>query len=145
MHRRTAEEITMPLTEKQRRHLARRLQEERTRVLRTLNRSIGEHADGDEQDRSGDLSAMPSHPADLGTDTMQAELDASNATRLSRELAEIDAAIERLHSTPDKYGVCEDTGEDIPYARLDLIPWARTCGGMSAPGRPRPGDQPEAR
>jgi DnaK suppressor protein len=142
-----AEEITMPLTEKQRRHLARRLQEERTRALRTLNRSIGEHAEGDEQDRSGDLSAMPSHPADLGTDTMQAELDASNATRVSRELAEIDAAIARLHSTPDKYGVCEDTGDDIPYARLDLIPWARTCGGMSAraPGRPRSGDQPEAR
>ena len=78
---------------------------------------------------------------------MQAELDASNATRVSRELAEIDAAIERLHSTPHKYGVCEDTGEDIPYARLDLIPWARPCGGMSAraPGRPPPGDQPEAR
>ena len=137
----------MPLTEKQRRHLARRLQEERTRALRTLNRSIGEHAEGDEQDRSGDLSVMPLHQADLGTDAMQAELDASNATRLSRELAEIDAAIERLHSTPEKYGVCEDTGEDIPYARLDLIPWARTCGGMSAraEGRPASTDQPDAR
>ena len=137
----------MPLTETQRRHLARRLQEERTRALRTLNRSIGTHADGDEQDRSGDLSAMPSHPADLGTDTMQAELDASNATRVSRELAEIDAAIERLRSSPEKYGVCEDTGEDIPYERLDLIPWARTCGG-TAPGsqsRSRPTDRPEAR
>ena len=147
MHGWTAEEIPMPLTEKQRRHLARRLQEERTRALRTLNRSIGEHAEADEQDRSGDLSAMPSHPADLGTDTMQAELDASNATRVSKELAEIDAAIERLQSTPEKYGVCEDTGEDIPYARLDLIPWARTCGGMSArtQDRPRSGDQPEAR
>ena len=137
----------MPLTETQRRHLARRLQEERTRALRTLNRSVDERADGDEQDRSGDLSAMPLHPADLGTDTMQAELDASNATRVSRELAEIDAAIERLHSTPEKYGVCEDTGEDIPYARLELIPWARTCGGTSARahGRPPSTDQPDAR
>jgi RNA polymerase-binding transcription factor DksA len=137
----------MPLTQKQRRHLARRLQEERARALRTLNASIGDHADADEQDRAGDLSAMPSHPADLGTDTMQAELDASNATRVSRELAEIDAAIERLHVTPEKYGVCEDTGEDIPYARLELIPWARTCGGMSARAQPRsrPNDQPDAR
>ena len=137
----------MPLTEKQRRHLARRLQEERARALRTLNRSVGEHAEGDEQDRTGDLSAMPLHPADLGTDTMQAELDASNATRVSRELTEIDAAIERLRSTPEKYGVCEDTGEDIPYERLDLIPWARTCGGTSARSqtRSRPIDQPDAR
>jgi len=78
---------------------------------------------------------------------MQAELDASNATRVSRELAEIDAAIERLRSSPEKYGVCEDTGEDIPYERLDLIPWARTCGG-TAPGsqsRSRATDRPEAR
>jgi RNA polymerase-binding transcription factor DksA len=57
---------------------------------------------------------------------MQAELDASNATRVSRELAEIDAAIARLQETPEKYGVCEDTGADIPYERLELIPWART-------------------
>ncbi len=137
----------MPLTQKQRRHLARRLQEERARALRTLNASIGDHAEADEQDRSGDLSAMPFHPADLGTDTMQAELDASNATRVSRELAEIDAAIERLHVSPEKYGVCEETGEDIPYARLELIPWARTCGGTSARAQPRsrPGEQPDAR
>ena len=137
----------MPLTETQRRHLARRLQEERTRALRTLNRSVDEHAEADEQDRSGNLSAVPLHPADLGTDTMQAELDASNATRVSRELAEIDAAIGRLHSTPEKYGVCEDTGEDIPYERLDLIPWARTCGGTSAgsQSRSRSPDRPGAR
>ena len=137
----------MPLTATQSRHLARRLQEERTRALRTLNRSVSEHAEADEQDRSGNLSAVPLHPADLGTDTMQAELDASNATRVSRELAEIDAAIERLHSTPEKYGVCEDTGEDIPYERLDLIPWARTCGGTSAgsQSRSRSADRPDAR
>jgi len=137
----------MPLTATQRHHLARRLQEERARALRTLNASVDEHSDTDEQDRSGNLSAMPLHPADLGTDTMQAELDASNATRVSRELAEIDAAIERLQKSPAKYGVCEDTGEDIPFERLELIPWARTCGGISTrqQGRPRSADQPDAR
>jgi DnaK suppressor protein len=70
---------------------------------------------------------MPLHPADLGTDTMQEELDASNATRISGELAEIDAALERFYKTPEKYGICEDTGRDIPLERLDIIPWARTC------------------
>jgi RNA polymerase-binding transcription factor DksA len=118
----------VPLSEAQRRHLGKLLQEERTRALRTLNRSIDEHSDEDEQDRSGDLTVVPFHPADLGTDTMQAELDASNATRVSRELAEIDAALERLYHSPDKFGICEDTGAEIPYQRLEIIPWARTCG-----------------
>jgi RNA polymerase-binding transcription factor DksA len=27
----------------------------------------------------------------------------------------------------ERSGVCEDTGGDIPFERLDVIPWARTC------------------
>ena len=71
---------------------------------------------------------MPTHQADLGTDTMQEELEASNATRISRQLAEIDAALERLYSDPEHFGICEEKGTPIPYARLEIIPWARTCG-----------------
>lgn len=75
---------------------------------------------------------MPTHQADLGTDTMQQELDASNETRLSRELAEIGDALERLFQTPEKFGICEDTGAEIPFERLDIIPWARTCADANA-------------
>jgi len=117
----------MPLTATQREHLAARLQEERTRALDALQRVHDEQARGSERDRAGDLTEMPFHMADLGTDTMDAELDASNETRMSRELAEIDAALDRLYRTPDRYGICEDTGAEIPLARLEMIPWARTC------------------
>jgi DnaK suppressor protein len=117
----------MSLTVEQLQHMEERLQEERARALRILNRSVAEHSDESEQDQAGNLSSLPFHPADLGTDTMQAELDATNATRVSRELAEIDAALERLYRNPEQFGVCQETGADIPYERLDLIPWARTC------------------
>lgn len=117
----------MSLTPQQRRVVERRLQEERERALRTLNRSVAESAGDTEQDRSGDLTTVPLHPADLGTDTMQAELDASNATRTSREFAEIEDALERLYAKPDRFGICEDTGQQIPFERLEIIPWARTC------------------
>lgn len=116
----------MPLTKKKRQHLEKRLLEERKRAQRLLGGSIADARD-DGEDGTGDLTSMPLHPADLGTDTMQEELDASNATRISRELAEIDAALERLYKTPERYGICEDTGKDIPFERLDIIPWARTC------------------
>jgi DnaK suppressor protein len=120
------------LTDKQRQHFERRLKDERARALRALNRSVGDSAGETGEERSGDISAMPTHLADLGTDTMQEELDASNSTRVSRELAEIDAALERLYAHPEKFGICEDTGADIPYARLEIIPWARTCGDANA-------------
>jgi DnaK suppressor protein len=117
----------MSLTDKQRRHLEHRLQEERARLSRELDRSVADQSQADEQDRAGDLSALPFHPADLGTDTMDTELDASNATRMSRELAEIDAALERLYRAPERFGICEETGRPIPFERLDVIPWARSC------------------
>lgn len=122
----------MPLTDEQRRMLERRLQEERARALEALDRSLAEHGGEAERDRAGDLTSLPFHAADLGTDAMQEELDASNETRMSRELAEIDAALERLYRTPERFGRCEDTGRDIPLARLELIPWARTCGPTDA-------------
>ena len=117
----------MPITSKQRTHLEQRLLEERSRVLRLLNRALGDQSGDTEQDRAGDLTKMPFHQADLGTGTMDQELDASNATRASLELAEIDAALERLYKTPEQYGRCEESGKDIPFERLDIIPWARTC------------------
>lgn len=117
----------MPLTNEQRAHLEQRLQEERAGALRALNRSVEEHTGESEQERAGDLTAFPFHPADRGTDTMQTELDASIATRVSRELAEIDAALDRLYRNPARFGICENTGRDIPFERLDIVPWARIC------------------
>ncbi len=120
------------LSRDQRAHLERRLEEERLLLTRTLNRAVREETQADEQDRDGDLSTLPFHLADRGTDTMETELKASNATRMSRELAEIDAALDRLHRSPERFGICEDTGRPIPFERLDVIPWARTCGQAGA-------------
>jgi len=120
------------LTDTQRKHLEQRLREERARALGSLNRSLDESSEESEEDQAGDLTKMPTHQADLGTDTMQEELDASNATRISRQLAEIDAALERLYSDPEHFGICEKTGAPISYTRLEIIPWARTCGDEAA-------------
>lgn len=117
----------MPLTIDQRKYLEQRLRDERVRALELVERVVSDRSNLAQQSASGDLSLVPFHPADLGTDTMDEELDASNATRASRELTEIDAALERLYKHPEQYGLCEDTGREIPFERLDLVPWARTC------------------
>lgn len=116
----------MSLTATQRTQIEQRLRDERARTIEALNRVVADRAGATEQDEAGDLTKMPSHLADLGTDTMDAELDASNATRVSRELAEIDDALDRLYRTPERFGLCDD-GREIPFERLVMIPWARTC------------------
>jgi RNA polymerase-binding transcription factor len=114
----------MPLSDDQRTHLEHRLLDERERVVTALGR-LGQRFAETEQDAAGDLSKMPLHPADEGTDEFDRELDAAEETRLSRELAEIDAALERLYRDPVHFGRDERTQEELPFERLDAIPWAR--------------------
>jgi RNA polymerase-binding transcription factor DksA len=114
----------MPLSVEQRRQLERRLLEERERATTELGRLARRFAET-EQDADGDLSNFPFHPADQGTDEFDRQLDSAEESRLSRELAEIDAALERLYGDPERFGRDERTGDEIPFERLELIPWAR--------------------
>jgi DnaK suppressor protein len=116
----------MALSAAQLKHFEKRLLEERAALQRELQRYTSAESAEDEQEQSGDLTKMPFHPADLGTDTIDAEIQATNATRESAELAEIDAALERLYETPEKFGIDENTNEPIALERLEVIPWART-------------------
>jgi len=116
----------MPLTQQQFEHLEKRLHEERARVQHDLADFSQPEADDDMRDRNGDLSGYPTHPADLGTDANTEEVDATIATRQTAELVLIDEALDRMTRTPELYGICENTGEEIPFERLDIIPWAKT-------------------
>ena len=115
----------MPLTTKQLQHLEKRLHQERARLLEQLQDFTEEESSEDSQDLASDLSKFPTHPADLGTDVANEELEASVSTRRSAEIAEIDAALERLATSPATFGLDEQSGEEIPFARLDIIPYAR--------------------
>jgi DnaK suppressor protein len=95
-------------------------------VRSIVNEIADERSRANERDESGDLSVVPFHPADLGSDQQETDTGLSNATRASAELAEIDAALERLYAEPDSFGRDEASGAEIPFERLDLIPWART-------------------
>jgi len=114
----------MHLTNEQRDHLARRLHEERDRVVGALahfgERSLA--ADRDVERRSHNAAFHTEHEPDV----YNRALDALELSRLSRELGEIDEAIKRLAREPERFGHDERTGEEIPFERLDLIPWART-------------------
>ena len=122
----------MPLTQQQFEHLEKRLHEERARVQHDLAEFSQGQADDEMRDRNGDLSQFPTHAADLGTDANAEEVDATIATRQTAELVLIDEALDRMTRTPQLYGMCENTGGEIPFERLDIIPWARTTVDPSA-------------
>jgi DnaK suppressor protein len=68
---------------------------------------------------------MPTHPADIGTDSFELE----NAVRLvateGQLLEDIDRALDLIEK--GAYGRCENCDKVIGLARLKAIPWARLC------------------
>ena len=81
---------------------------------------------------AGDLSLLKALPEQTGGDVVDAALDAAQdeiSSKLaeveSRELVQIDAALERIQQ--GTYGQCEICGSKIPLARLNALPYALTC------------------
>lgn len=76
-------------------------------------------------DASGDLSSMPIHMADIGTDNYDQEFALNLLDSERKILYEIIEALQKI----DKqiYGICEVTGRGISKARLEARPWARYC------------------
>jgi DnaK suppressor protein len=61
--------------------------------------------------------------ADCGTDEFDHDLAFSILSQEESALHEVDAAIRRIEE--GTYGVCEETGQPIPDARLRAVPWTR--------------------
>jgi len=72
-----------------------------------------------------DLSNLPFHMADAGTDSYEVENTLGLMDSERRLLTEIEDALERIEN--GTYGICQGNGGPIPKARLDAIPWARYC------------------
>jgi len=73
----------------------------------------------------GDLSNMPTHMADAGTDSYEQEFALGLMDGERKLLREIDDALDRIEQKT--YGICEATGVSIAQARLEAKPWAKYC------------------
>ncbi len=100
----------------------------KTLLLEKRNELLGNvsymEKDALHEDRS-DLSSMPIHMADLGTDSYEQEFTLELMDSERKIITEIDQALGRIEE--GTYGICQVHGEPIPKPRLEAIPWARCC------------------
>jgi RNA polymerase-binding protein DksA len=74
---------------------------------------------------NGDLSTMPIHMADMGSDNFEQEFTLSLMENEGVTLDQIESSLERIEE--GIYGQCEECGVKIPKARLNAIPYATLC------------------
>lgn len=71
----------------------------------------------------GELSSMPVHMADIGTDSYEQEFSLGLMEEEKRNLLEIQQALVRIDQ--GTFGICEGLGIPIEKERLEAIPWTR--------------------
>jgi len=101
------------------------LLEKRREIVGNVSEMSEEALKKSRLDASGDLSSMPIHMADLGTDNFEQEFALDLVDSEKKLLKEIDDALAKIEQ--GTYGICEGTGKPIPKARLEAQPWARYC------------------
>ncbi|MBI2901535.1 MAG: TraR/DksA C4-type zinc finger protein [Planctomycetes bacterium] len=72
-----------------------------------------------------ELSTLPLHMADLGTDSFEQDITLGLMETESDELQEIEEALARIKD--GSFGLCESCKKSIPKARLRAIPYTRLC------------------
>ena len=106
------------LSAKQLRNYRDRLLKYRARLLVDLG-AIEKEA----LDANADISHMPIHMADVGSDAYDQDLKLGMAASERTRIRDIEEALVRIRKKT--YGVCHSTGAPIPEARLRAKPWAK--------------------
>lgn len=94
----------------------KRLEEMRQQLSQSLKGSTAEVKTPDE------ATGYSQHQADQGTDDFDRTISLEVTSREYGILRQIERALEKINE--DTYGVCDITGEPIPLARLEAVPYA---------------------
>jgi RNA polymerase-binding protein DksA len=110
----------MALSNSQIATLQSQLVQERTRIKSIVD-SLTEDMATSQSDESEE-NGLETHMGDSATNTFLRERDLSIEGHEEQILEEIEQALQRIDD--GTYGICVETGEEIPFDRLQALPWA---------------------
>ena len=105
------------------------LQSLRSRLRGDLNQMTDEALHWDKSGGSGNLSNVPLHMADLGTDNYDQEFTLGLIENEQGTLELVVEALDRMAN--GTFGQCVECDEAISKPRLQAIPYARHCIGCA--------------
>lgn len=112
--------MTAHLTVGQRASLRAELERRQQQLQRQLAAHQGSSSRAEQGDpvREQDADAVPQREGERGLGVALSEME-------TQELAEVGGALRRLDA--ERYGLCVDCEEEIPFERLKAEPWALRC------------------
>lgn len=116
----------------------------KSRLLHLRKRLLGAVASSEDALREdvvkpGEITSLPTHPADQDVEGLDAEVAISQNEELLFE--QVDAALDRIAT--GNYGTCSQCGRAIDLRRLQAIPYASDCMNCAI-GEPDTSEEPIA-
>ncbi len=109
-----------------------RLEEERDRLIEVIREIENEREEVRLTETSSERSPDP-NTAEGGSLAFELEKELSLAENAKDLLSKVEEAIDRLER--GVYGDCAECGTAIPVARLEVLPYAKTCVECAASRR----------
>ncbi|MHC8516045.1 TraR/DksA C4-type zinc finger protein [Sporosarcina sp. ITBMC105] len=110
------------LTDHQKTSLREELLQLRTQLTKTEQETDIKQSS---QNDVGELSMYDNHPGDMGTELYEREKDMAINVHAGDELEKIEHALEAMNE--GTYGYCKECQTEIPYERLEAIPYTSYC------------------
>jgi YteA family regulatory protein len=106
-------------------YLKQKMLEEKQNQLQRI-RAINEGGLGESMDNSfGELSTIDNHPADVASELFERSKDFALKEQANIVVEAIHHALQAM--AEGSYGKCEMCGKEIPYERLEAVPYTTIC------------------
>lgn len=107
----------MPLKKSEIEEYKQRLEEMRNHFRKAIHDSAEEV-----KSASSETKGYSQHQADEGTDNFDRTINLEVSSQEYGILRQIERALEKIDE--ETYGICDISGDEIPKARLDAVPYA---------------------
>lgn len=113
------------MNEQQKEHLRKRLEQEQADLEVRLHEHEHYGLENSMNESVGELSGYDNHPADLGSELFERGKDLALNDMDEHHAQDVLDALLRLES--GEYGECVVCHKEIPYERLEAVPWTKYC------------------
>lgn len=114
-----------PLKKEKLNHFKDLLLQEKENTEKTLDRMNENEPNSSMQKYFSELSVYDNHPADIGTETFEMEMNMCLKNSQDVYNRKIDDVLDRIDN--GTYGICEICGKKIGQERLEVLPTSKLC------------------
>ncbi|MFT9598927.1 TraR/DksA C4-type zinc finger protein [Mesobacillus sp.] len=106
------------------------IDEKETLISQIENNEEDGYLDGSQRDATGELSSYDNHPADSGTELFERSKNLAMDEHHDDQIEKVDSALKAIED--GTYGKCAECGKEIPFERLEAVPYTLYCVEHSA-------------